>query len=138
MQKVTLTWAKDFQFICEDDDGHSLLIDTGKDAGGGGAAFKPINLLLVALGGCLAMDIVGILKKKRVDLRGITVEVEGERAAEHPKRFTRMKVVIKPRGEIPEPDLRQAFELSRDKYCSIYATLIHPPEIEYVLEPASK
>jgi putative redox protein len=137
MPKVTLTWVKDFQFLVEDDEAHSLVVDTSKEVGGAGAAIKPIALLLAALGGCMAMDIVGILRKKRVRLQGFSIDVEGERAPEHPKRYSHIKVIIRPRGDVSHADLQQAFELSRDKYCSIHATLRTPPPIDFVLESST-
>jgi len=134
MERVRLDWVKGLQFVAEDYSGHAIVLDTSKEVGGGESGFKPINFLLVALGGCMGFDIVSILQKKKADLKGFTVELEGERAEEHPKRFTKINVRFKYRGNVPPPDFNRAFELSRDKYCSILATLKNPPQIEFNCE----
>ncbi|HEX6623195.1 MAG TPA: OsmC family protein, partial [Pyrinomonadaceae bacterium] len=87
-------------------------------------AATPMELLLLALGGCTAVDVVSILKKKRERVTGYRVEVSGTRREEHPRAYTRMEVrhVVTGRG-ISEKAVAQAVELSETKYCSVAATL---------------
>ncbi len=130
MPKVKLKWVEDLKFLAEDGHDHSLMIDPGME-GKNGVGMKPMLLVLMALGGCMGGDIVSILRKKRVDLKGFEVELEGERAAEHPKPWTKVVMRIKARGNVPEEALMRSFELSRDKYCSVFATLKNPPQVSF-------
>ncbi len=134
MQKVELRWNKGFQFTARDELGHEIALDTKKEVGGTETGFQPIDLTLVSLAGCMAFDIVSILQKKRVDLRSFIAEVKGERYFEHPKRYTKIIVKFKTNKEVDKEAIKQAFEISRDKYCSVLATFKKPPEIEFNLE----
>jgi len=88
-----------------------------------GAGAGPMDLLLLAVGGCTGRDVVSILRKMRQPLEGFRVEVRGERAEEHPRRFTSIEVVYHLKGELDESRVRRAIELSETKYCSVEATL---------------
>jgi putative redox protein len=134
LQKVQIKWVDGLKFIALDELGHEILLDTKKEVGGTEKGFQPVDLLMVSLAGCMAFDIVSILQKKRNNLKNFVVDVEGERYTEHPKRYTKILVKLKANNEIPKEDLTRAFELSRDKYCSILATLKKPPEVEFHLE----
>jgi putative redox protein len=91
-----------------------------------------MELLLVSLAGCTGMDVASILKKKRADLKSLTIKVDGERASQHPKHFTRIDVEFNFAGKnIKEEDIKQAIELSKDKYCSVSAMLKEKAEISY-------
>ncbi|MEO0093635.1 MAG: OsmC family protein [candidate division WOR-3 bacterium] len=129
-----MNWIKGLQFIARDELGHEIILDTKKEVGGTETGFQPVELLLVSLAGCMAFDIVSILQKKRANLKTLNAVVEGERYFEHPKRYTKIQVRFKTNQEVNRQDLIRAFELSRDKYCSILATLKNPPEIEFQLE----
>jgi len=89
---------------------------------------------MVSLAGCMAFDIVSILQKKRTNLKSFVTEVEGERYFEHPKRYTKILVKFKANHEVNKEDINQAFEISRDKYCSVLATFKIPPTIECKIE----
>jgi putative redox protein len=130
MPKVRLKWIEDLKFLAEDEHDHSLVIDPGME-GKNGVGMKPMLLVLMALGGCMGGDIVSILRKKRVELKGFEVTVEGERAEEHPKRWTKIVMRIKARGNVPPEALSRAFELSRENYCSVFATMKNPPEVSF-------
>lgn len=134
MQKVTLKWLDNLRFVVDDEAGHSFIIDTKKEVGGTESGFQPVDLLLVSLAGCMAFDMVSILKKMRVNLKNFSVTVIGERAIEHPKRFTKINLIFKTNSEIAEIDLQKVFELSRDRYCSVFWTLKNPPEITFSFE----
>lgn len=131
MQKVFLKWIDGLRFVVSDENKHSFVLDTKFEVGGTETGFQPIDMLLIGLGGCMAFDIVSILRKKRAELKDFIVTVTGERANEHPKRFTNIVVTIKTNKEVNKVDVERAMELSRDKYCSVYATLQHTPEIKF-------
>jgi putative redox protein len=120
--------AGDELFIGISPGGHAQVIETNKERG---SAATPMELLLLALGGCTAVDVVSILKKKREQVTAYRVEVSGTRRDEHPRAFTRMEVrhVVTGRG-VSERAVAQAVELSETKYCSVAATL--RPGVEIV------
>jgi putative redox protein len=96
------------------------LASASDDPGQGSA---PMQALAVALGGCTAMDVLSILKKMRQPVEELRVEVSGERAEEHPKRFTALEVAYHVKGDVDEAKLARAIELSETRYCSVAATL---------------
>ncbi|HEX8116875.1 MAG TPA: OsmC family protein [Pyrinomonadaceae bacterium] len=120
--------AGDGLFIGITPSGHAQVLETDHERA---SAATPVELLLVALGGCTAVDVVSILKKKRERLTGYRVEVSGVRREEHPRAFTRMEVrhVVTGKG-VSEKAVAQAVELSETKYCSVAATL--RPGVEIV------
>ncbi len=130
---MTLTWTKGLQFKAEDGRGHEIIVDTVKNYGGLDQGFAPMDLLLVSLSGCMAMDIVSILQKKGGRIDKFAIETEGVRAEDHPHRYTKITVRIKCEGDYKKEDLVRSFELSRDKYCSVTATLRSCPELEFVI-----
>jgi len=132
-KKITLSWRKNLQFLAQDEYGHSLVVDTDQAGGGDDAGFRPLDLLLVALAGCMAMDIVAIVRKKGGKISSYKMCLEGERATEHPKRFIKITYKLMGQGEYKDEDLQRAFELSRDKYCSVFHTLKNPPSFEFSL-----
>ncbi len=124
---LVLNWVKDLLFLAEDGSGHSLVLESRKE--GLPSGFTPLQLLLLAAAGCMAMDVVSILKKKRLPLRGFKVEMEGDRAEAHPKRFTEMRFLYTAVGDIPPSDLDEAIRLSEEKYCSVSATIKNAPRM---------
>jgi putative redox protein len=88
-----------------------------------GNGVTPMELLATALGGCTAMDVASILVKMRQPLEGFSVEVSGERAEEHPRRFTSLEVVYRLKGDLDERKVERAIQLSEERYCSVEATL---------------
>ena len=108
--------------------GHAQVLETDHERA---SAATPMELLLVALGGCTAVDVETILKKKRQQVTGYRVEVRGERRDEHPRAYTRIEVhhVVSGRG-VSEAAVASAVELSETKYCSVAATL--RPGVEIV------
>ena len=101
--------------------GHALTLDTDSVRN---SAASPMELLLVALGCCTAVDVVSILRKKRQEVTDYRVEVRGERREEHPRSFKRMEVhhIVTGRS-VSEQSVAQAIQLSEQKYCSVAATL---------------
>jgi putative redox protein len=124
---LVLTWVKDLQFVAADDAGHGIVIESRKE--GVPAGFTPMQLLLISAAGCMAMDVVSILRKKRLPLEQFRVEMQGDRADSHPKRFTEMRFVYTAVGKIPQADLDEAIRMSEEKYCSVSATLKNAPRM---------
>lgn len=108
--------------------GHAQALDTNHERH---SAATPVELLLIALGSCTAVDVVSIMRKKREQVTDYRVEVKGFRSEDYPRKFTRMEVRHIVRGRhISERALAQAIELSETKYCSVAATL--RPTVEIV------
>jgi putative redox protein len=130
---VKLTLTKGLQFVAKDDRNNKIVVDTNTEFGGFDQGFRPMDLLLVSLAGCMGMDIVGILQKKGGKIDAFSIDVEGARAEDHPHKFTKITVKFKCEGDYRHEDLLRSFELSRDKYCSVIGTLSDKPEIEFVV-----
>src|SRR5437762_8785268 len=119
--KATVHFAGNDFFVGVTPSGHAQAIETNSDRA---SAASPMELLLIALGSCTAVDVISILRKKRERVTDYRVEVRGERRTEHPRAFTRMDVRHIIRGHnISEKAVAQAVELSETKYCSVAATL---------------
>jgi putative redox protein len=125
--KAIVHFARDDLFVGISPSGHAQVMETNHERN---SAATPVELLLIALGGCTAVDVVSILRKKREKLTDYRVEVKGERRAEHPRSFTRLEVRHILRGHrLSEKAVAQAIELSETKYCSVAATLRPAAEI---------
>jgi putative redox protein len=96
----------------------------------------PMELLLLAVGGCTGMDVVSILRKMRQPVEEFRIEVHGERAEEHPRKYTSIEVVYRFRGDLNEDRVARAIELSETRYCAVEATLRDSVSItsRYVIE----
>ncbi len=115
--------------------GFSIPIDASKEHGGYGAGVAPIELMLTSLAGCIASDVISILRKKRQTVTGMEVRVEGTRADEHPKVYTSIAVHFVVTGHLVDPvAVDRSIELSRDKYCAAVATLSNTAQITYTRE----
>lgn len=137
-QSTRMVWRDQMTFDATTTTGHHLVIDAlppnGNDNGP-----KPIELVLTALAGCTAMDVLSILQKKREPLEGLEVSVEGTRAIEHPMIYTNIEVVYRVKGNVNPESVARAIELSEAKYCGVHAMLEHSAKIttryEIVGEP---
>ncbi|WP_235585075.1 OsmC family protein [Chlorobium limicola] len=104
--------------------GHTTLFDTSPEFYGTGSAPSPIEMVLQSLAACSMMDVISILKKKRRDVVSLTAEVDADRAEEHPKVFTAIRVQYRLESpDCPLSDLQRAVSLSIEKYCSVSAML---------------
>lgn len=125
--KAVVHFAGKDLFIGISSSGHAQVLDTDQERA---SAATPLELLLIALGSCTAVDVISILHKKRQRVSDYRVEVSGTRRAEHPRSFSRMEVRHIVRGHnISEKALAQAIELSETKYCSVAAALRPTAEI---------
>lgn len=125
--KATVQQNGDDVFTVTTPSGHAITLDTDHLRN---SAPTPMELLLVALGSCTAVDVASILRKKRQQVTDYRVEVRGQRRDEHPRSFKRMEVHHIVTGlNISEPAVAQAIDLSEQKYCSVAATLRPTAEI---------
>ena len=116
-----LRYAGGEAFVAESQSGHALVTSFAHDKV---TAPTPMELLLIALGGCTGADVVGILEKKRQRITGYEIVVSAERRAEHPRIYTRIEVTHQIRGHNIDPNaVQHAIELSESKYCSVSAML---------------
>lgn len=124
-----MVWRNGMTFDGTTTTGHHIVIDalppTGSDNGP-----KPIELLLTALAGCTAMDVLSILQKKREPVEGLQVLVNGERCHEHPRIYTDIEIVYYVRGNVNPASVARAIELSETKYCGVSAMLGHSAKIQ--------
>lgn len=137
MQQGKVRWTEGEQFVAVVPSGHALVLDADRQSNTGPG---PMELLLVALGACSGSDVVTILRKKRQQVTALEVELEGERAAEPPAVWTRLRVHYRVVGKgIDARAVEHAIELSRTKYCSVAATLGHTASIawSHTIEEAS-
>lgn len=118
---VDLAWKENMAFETEMD-GHRLILDAAPDSGGDDSGPRPKKLMLAALAGCTAMDVISILKKMKVVPDSFNVVVEGDVAEDHPKKYTQMKVIYQFRGaDLPFDKIEKAVKLSEEKYCGVSA-----------------
>ncbi len=102
--------------------GHKIMLDAAPEVGGENRGPRPKPLMLAALGGCTAMDVISILTKMRVEVEEFNVSVEGELTEEHPKHFYKMHVIYEFKGKsLPMDKLKKAVDLSQEKYCGVTA-----------------
>jgi putative redox protein len=121
---VNVKWNGGLQFVATDSSGHSIVMDASKSFGGEDSGFSPLQLLLVALGGCTGMDVVNILRKERQEVDDLEILVSGERAEEPPRVYNYIRVEYRIKGkDIEEKAVQRAIQLSEDKYCSVGAML---------------
>lgn len=113
---------------------HEILLDNSISGGGQGEGFSPMALQLISLAGCSAIDVTHILKKKRKEIRSYTTEVHGERREEYPRYFSKITMLIKIDTDASDKALEQAAELTRTKYCSVFAILDATAEIDMKIE----
>ncbi len=117
--QARIKWAENAAFVGETGSGHAIVIDGPQDIGGRNLGPRPMELMLLSVGSCSAVDVVHILKKARQAVTDCVVEVKGKRAETDPKVFTEIHLhfVISGR-ELSENHVKRAVELSSDKYCS--------------------
>ena len=118
MIRASTSWKQQFQFEGKGNDGIPVEID-----GDGKSANSPSNLVLVALCGCTASDVVGILRKKREPFTSIEVRASAERAPEPPTVYTSIKLTYVVGGKVTLKAVEDAVRLSKEKYCSVSAML---------------
>ncbi len=122
--KAIVKQVEGLSLVGKSDSNHWLPLDSIKTFGGAEAATKPMELVLIALGGCTGMDVLSILKKMREDVRDFDIELDADKADGHPAVFTTIHVhyIIKGKN-IKSENVNKAIELSMNQYCSVSAML---------------
>lgn len=117
--KAQIKWVDGAMFLGESGSGHTIVMDGPEEAGGRNMGVRPMETVLIGLGGCASYDVVSILKKGRQDVRDVHTLLEAERADSEPKVFTRIHVKFVVSGKnLKEAQVKRAVELSAEKYCS--------------------
>src|ERR1700743_3240653 len=115
----------DFGFEAKDKNGHTVKMDTSPESGVKNYGVRPMQMLLMGLGGCSAIDVISILKKQRQEVRDYKMVINGEReAGKEPSLWKEINVEFHIYGEVDEDKAHKAVELSIEKYCSVAATLV--------------
>jgi len=134
--KVYLKQIDNLSLVARAESNHWVSIDEKVDDGGNGAATGPMELMLMSLAGCSAMDVISILKKRRVENLRLEIDVKAERREEYPRIFTNIHLKYIVTGkDIKEKDVARAIQLSEDKYCSAIAMVKNTAEMssEFVI-----
>lgn len=135
--KATIKQVNGLSLIGKADSNHWVPMDTVEDFGGNNAATKPMELVLLGLGGCTAMDVLSIMAKKRAPVEDFEMEIDAEQSTEHPKVFTKIRlnyVFYGDKEKIKAKDVERAIELSKDVYCPVSNMLKHSVAIEHTYE----
>jgi putative redox protein len=122
------------QFVAESGTGHAVVMDDAD----GHTGPKPIELALLALGGCTAFDVISILRKKRQKVTGYEIELSAEQHEELPAYFTHVQIKHRLRGQIDPEAVKRAIHLSETKYCSVGAMISKTAKIEATFEIISE
>lgn len=116
--------SNDFGFEGTDANGHRVKMDSSPESGGHNSGIRPMQMLLMGLGGCSGIDIVSILKKQKQTVNGFHISIDGEReTGKEATRWEKIHVVFELKGDIDPEKAKRACALSIDKYCSVAATL---------------
>jgi len=121
--ETTVKWDGKMSFSGVTPSGHHVVMDASEEVGGENRGPRPTELLLNAVAGCTGIDIISILNKMRLEPTSFHMDVKGERAEEHPKRFTKVHIHYALEGELPEDKVVRAIDLSKNKYCSVSRSL---------------
>lgn len=133
--KARVKWVEQATFIGESASGHAVVMDGPPDHGGRNLGVRPMEMLLLGMGGCTNFDVVSILKKSRQPVTDCVAEITAERAEKDPKVFTKIHVhfIVTGRG-LSEKQVARAVELSAEKYCSASIMLGKSAEITHDYE----
>lgn len=133
--KTCITWKGNVSFLAESGSGHSVLMDGAPEAGGQNLGPRPMEMLLMGLGGCTAFDVVMILKKARQDITDCVVEIVAQRATIDPKVFTHIHLHFIITGHnVRTQQVERAIHLSAEKYCSASMMLKQTVDITHDFE----
>jgi putative redox protein len=133
--KARIKWIEGVSFAGQSESGHTVVMDGPPDAGGKNLGVRPMEMLLLGMGGCTAFDVVHILKKSRQPVTDCVAEIDADRAETDPKIFTRIHVHFIIRGMGLDPKrVEQAVTLSAEKYCSASIMLGKVAEVTHDFE----
>ena len=133
--RARIKWVEDVTFIGEAGSGHTVTMDGPPEEGGKNRGVRPMEMLLIGMGGCTAFDVVHILRKARQPVTDCIVELEAERACSPPKVFTSIHVHYRVKGfNLKDAQVKRAVELSTEKYCSASIMLAKTAQISHDYE----
>lgn len=131
MAHVEVKYTGGMQFVGTAPTGHSVVMDAAPEVGGQNSGVRPMDLTLISLGGCTGIDVVSILQKMRAAVTSFSMDIDGERAPDHPKVYT--AIVMNYRFETDQDiqdKISRAVHLSQEKYCSVSQMLVKASRIE--------
>jgi putative redox protein len=134
MVEASARWTDGERFVAQSSSGHAIVVDAGTKKSANG----PMELVLIGLCSCTAVDVVSILTKKREPFTGVEVRAEAERADSAPKVYTRIELVYRVTGKVSRKAVEDAVRLSEEKYCSVAGMLNKTAKIGYSIEIAEK
>ena len=133
--KTRIVWLEDMTYVAQSPSGHALVMDGPPELGGHNLGPRPMEMLLMGMGGCTAIDVVNILRKARQDLRGCEIEIEAQRADRDPKVFTQIHVHFTLTGQnLSAKHVERAIHLSAEKYCSASIMLGQTAQITHTFD----
>ncbi|CAA6803438.1 MAG: OsmC/Ohr family protein [uncultured Thiotrichaceae bacterium] len=133
--KARVKWLDNMSFVGESGSGHSVVMDGPPEAGGRDLGIRPMEMLLLGMGGCASFDVVSILKKTRQDVTDCEAQLSAERAETEPKVFTTINMHFVVKGnDLSESKVEKAVALSAEKYCSASIMLGKTAKITHSLE----
>lgn len=133
--KARIKWVQDVTFVGESGSGHSVVMDGAADAGGRNLGIRPMEMVLLGLGGCSAFDVMLILKRGRAAVTDCVVELDAERAATDPKVFTKIAMHYIVTGQsLDRKKVERAVQLSAEKYCSASAIIAKTAQITHTID----
>jgi len=139
--KARIKWVDNAMFIGQSGSGHSVVMDGPVESGGLNLGIRPMEMLLIGMGGCTAFDVVHILKKSRQKVTDCIVDITADRVDEEPKVFSKIHIHFIVEGDtLKEKQVQRAVELSAEKYCSASIMLGKTAEIthDYEIRDSSK
>ncbi len=133
--KARIKWVEQVTFLGESESGHAVVMDGAPESGGRNLGPRPMEMLLLGLGGCTSFDVIHILRKARQPVTDCVVEITAERSESIPKVFTRIHVhfIVSGTG-VEESHVKRAVKLSAEKYCSASMMLGKTAEITHDYE----
>ncbi|VAW97011.1 Protein YhfA [hydrothermal vent metagenome] len=133
--KARIKWVDNAMFIGQSGSGHSVVMDGPPESGGQNLGVRPMEMLILGMGGCTAFDVVHILKKSRQNVTDCTVDITADRLAEEPKVFSTIHIHFIVEGvQLKEKQVQRAVALSAEKYCSASIMLGKTAEITHDYE----
>ncbi|PCJ86929.1 MAG: peroxiredoxin [Thiotrichaceae bacterium] len=130
--KAVVKWLDNMSFVGESESGHSVVMDGPPESGGRNLGIRPMEMVLLGMGGCTAFDVVLILKRQRQLITDCQVELSSERADEAPKVFTKIHVhyVVKGKG-LDAKKVARAVDMTAEKYCSVSIMLAQSVDVTH-------
>jgi putative redox protein len=129
MTTANISWVDGMRFVAESGSGHAVVVDASKENGGHGSGPGPMEMVLMGLLGCTAMDVISILQKKRQPVQDLKVFATSERNSEPPHYFTKIHLEYVAYGDVDPQALARSIQLSEERYCSAAASLRGKAEI---------